>query len=232
MKARLQHGISNMGKTAGTGKRRRVAKARAEADTGAKANAVEVRTAAKIGDNSKLKLPAPDTFDHHYKSIRGAQDKVKTAQALSSQASESANKASPGLAKVIKDTLKIENENDPIKLARHLEMMGMGLKQINSPIQLTVFDTLQGDVADQAYKRGFDDGENGRTANNAYPDGSDLATAYGDGWRHGTAKNLGITPKEADAALLQADQTEGMGADETQADEDDGDEDHQQIAAE
>lgn len=182
-------------------KKRARAKSRAESVTGAQEGAVEVRTAAKIGDNSKLKLPAPNDFDHHYKSIRGAQDKVKTAQALSSQASESANKCSPGLAKVIKDTLKIEAENDPEKLKRHLEMMGMGLKQISSSIQLTVFDSLQGDVADQAYSRGAADGEAGRSANNAYPDGSELNAEYARGWRHGTAKNLGLSPEQTDAAI-------------------------------
>lgn len=179
---------------------------KSEADTGAKENSVEVRTAAKIGDNSQLKLPAPADFDHHYKSMRGAKEKVATAQALSSQASESANKCSPGLAAVIKNTLKIEAENDPAKLQRHLEMMGMGLKHIGSSVQMTIFDTLAGDVADQAYKRGFADGEAPRAAANPYPEGSDLYADYAKGWREGTAKNLGLSDEEVAAAFPEGEE--------------------------
>lgn len=185
------------------GKRR----SRAESMTGKKEGSVEVRTPA-IGDNSKLALPDPSDFDHHYKSMRGARDKVKTAQALSSQASESANKCAPGLSKVIKETLKIEDENDPVKLARHLELMGMGLKHINSSIQITIFDTLAGDEEDLVYKRGFEDGKAGRTADNRYPEGSSLHALYAKGWRHGTASNLGISPADADKAFEEEQGTE------------------------
>lgn len=163
--------------------------------TGGKENEVEVRS---IGDNSGLNLPAPDDFEHHYKSIRGAQDKVKTAQAISSQASESANKCSPGLAKVIKDTLKIENENDPVKLQRHLEMMGMGLSHIGSTIQISIFDSLAGDEDDLVAKRGYADGKAARPSNNRYPSGSSLAEIYDTNWAKGQAENM--------AAITQAPQ--------------------------
>lgn len=189
---------SSKGKRGGRSKR-----SKAEASTGAKENGVDVRKVS-IGDNS-LALPDPKDFDHHYKSMRGARDKVQTAQALSSQASESANKCSPGLAKIIKETLKIENENDPVKLQRHLNMLGMGLKHINSTVQISIFDTLAGDVAEQAYKRGVDDGENARGSNQQYPEGSDLAGHYTRGWQHGTAKNMGLSPEQSDSALSEVD---------------------------
>lgn len=184
-------------KTASAPRGKRGRKSKAESMTGAKESQVEVRT---IGDNSGLKLPAPKDFDYHYKSMRGALDKVKTAQALSSQASESANKCSPGLAQVIKNTIKIENEDDPAKLKRHLEMMGMGLKHIDSTIQINIFDSLAGDQIELVYKRGFSDGEAGRTAQNDYPEGSALAKEYARGWRHGTGKNLSLTPEQVDAS--------------------------------
>jgi hypothetical protein len=107
-----------MAKASGAAKRRKTGKGRAESVTGAKESEVEVRTAAKIGDNSQLKLPKPDDYEHHLKSIRGCQDKSATAASLTRLACEAANKCSAGLAASIKNTLKIERENDPEKLRR------------------------------------------------------------------------------------------------------------------
>lgn len=168
--------------------------------TGAKENEVEVRTPA-AGDNSQLALPAPDDFQHHYKAIKGCKDKQATAASLLKHAKEAANKSSPGLAKMIENTIAIERQNDPAALMRHFELIGYGLRQINFPVQLSVFDTLAGDTKEQVYKRGFADGESARTANNKYPAGSDLAAEYDRGYRHGTSKNLGVTPEESDAAM-------------------------------
>lgn len=173
---------------------------RSEAMTGAKENEVEVRQPA-IGDNSKLKLVEPSDFEHHMKAIKGANEKLETAKSLVRHAMEAANKSSKGLGAVIKEIVGLERKNDPQALAHYLQTFGIGLKAINCPIQITIFDTLGGEVADQAYKRGFADGEGGRASDSPYPATSDLDQEYARGWRHGTAKNLGVSPEESDAAL-------------------------------
>lgn len=191
-------------------------RSKAEDVTGAKEGAVEVRKPVGVGDNSKLKLPAPADFDHHFKSLRGAKDKVDTARQIERQAAEAANKVFPGLSKICKQMMKIQDENDPVKLQQFLDLYGLGLKQINSPIQITIFDTLAGDVGDQAYKRGFADGEAGRSANNQYPAGSDLHEEYQRGWSHGTAKNLDVSPEQSDEALAGGDAESGEDEEETE----------------
>ncbi len=192
------------------GKGRGPRKSKAEAMTGAGANSVEVRTVG-IGDNS-LNLPAPDDYEHHMRSIRGLKEKSATAASLLRHAKTSANKACPGLAASIEETLAIEREGDPVKLQKRLNLLGMGLKTINSTIQLSVFDSLGGEVTEQAYKRGYADGENGVTASSRMPEGSDLDREYMRGWNHGTGKNMGQTPEQVDAALSSADAADELAA--------------------
>lgn len=163
---------------------------------------VEVRTAG-IGDNSELALPAPDDYAHHMKAIKGNMDKLETAKSMLSHAKKAADKSCPGLAASIGETLRIEREGDPVKLQKRFEFLGMGLKQIGSTIQLSVFDSLKGEVSQQAYDRGFADGEAGKTANSGYPEGSDLAGDYAKGWHHGTGKNMGLTPEQVDVSLSE-----------------------------
>lgn len=164
-----------------------------------KAETVEHRKIG-IGDNSQLALPAPDDYAHHMKTIRGLKEKSATAASLLRHAKTSANKACSGLAASIEETLAIEREGDPIKLQKRLELLGIGLKQIGSTIEVTIFDSLAGDELELVYKRGHADGKAGRTADNKYPEGSDLHAEYARGWRHGTASNLGLTAEQADAA--------------------------------
>lgn len=181
-------------------KPKRGGRGKAESVTGAAENAVEVRKPVGIGDNSKLKLIEPSDFDHHLKNIKGTLEKLETAKSLVRHAMESANKSSKGLGGVIKEIISLERKNDPTELAHYLQTFGIGLKVIGCPIQITIFDTLAGEVADQAYKRGYADGEGGRANDSPYPALSDLDQAYAKGWRHGTAKNLGVSPEESDAA--------------------------------
>lgn len=167
---------------------------------------VEVRTIAAIGDNSQLALPAPDDYDHHMRTIKGLKEKSATAASLLRHAKTTANKACPGLAASIEETLAIEREGDPIKLQKRLELLGMGLKQIGSTISLTIFDSLAGDEMDLVYKRGFTDGSSGRPAETKYPENSDLAAEYLQGWRHGTGKNMGLTPEQVDSTQTDDEQ--------------------------
>lgn len=183
------------------GKRR----SKAENMTGAKANAVEVRKVG-IGDNSELEFLDPNDFDHHYRTIKGLKEKAATANSHVRHAKNAANKTRPGLAATVELTIAIEREDDPVKLKRHLEMLGVGLKQIGSSIQLNVFDSLAGEVQEQAYNRGFADGEGGKTSNSRYPEGSDLNAQYSKGWAHGSGKNMGQTVDQVDAALASGDE--------------------------
>ena len=102
-------------------------------------------------------------------------------------------------------------------------MRGYVFKRTAQPVQITLHDTLLGDVKEQAYTRGFRDGEAGRTANCVYPEGSDLASEFMTGWRNGQAKLMGINVndrgKHAEAAEARAD-----GPDDEDDDENEGDE--------
>lgn len=199
-----------MGKPAGATRASRPAKSvkrgsrsrrgRGESMTGARDNTVEVRKIG-IGDNTGLNLPAPDDYAHHMKAIKGAKDKLETAKSLVRHAKEAANKSCTGMAASIEDTIKIERENDPEKLRRRLEMLGIGLNHIGHSLQLTIFDTLGGDTLDQIYKRFWLAGKEGKTLDNRYPVGSDLHAQAARAWRHGTAANLGLTPEQSDAAV-------------------------------
>lgn len=180
------------GKSAAAGTRgSRKARGKSEAMTGVKEGAVEVRKIGK-GDNERLALPDPSDFDHHYKTIKGMKERAATASANLRHAKTAANKATPGLAATVEEIIAIERENDPAKLQRRLEMLGLGLKQTNSTIQLTIFDSLAGDVKAQAYRKGKTDAERGDFAENPYPEGSDLAAEYSRGWEEITAARLGV----------------------------------------
>jgi hypothetical protein len=200
------------GKKNGTARGARKRRGKSESMTGKKAGEVEVRTGEL--DLQQIEIN-DDDFDLHFRAMKGAVDRQKTAKNLYDGCCKAAKKVSPELLDAVKRALKFEGM-DPADIKRQMEIDGYVLKRTASPIQLTVFDTLAGDVADQAYKRGYDDGENGRTAADKYPAGSDLSGHYTRGWRHGTAKNLGLTPEQADAAAEDGDelpipQPEGAG---------------------
>lgn len=184
----------------GTGRRRgrpsnteRAAKA-AEA----KENAVE---SGQVLDLQPVEIDERD-FNLHLKSIKSALDKKETAMSLLRTCRKRAKEASPEILSAVDFALSFERL-DQDELARRLQLMGFALKHTESPIQLTLHNTLLGDATETAYKRGFKDGEAGRTARVDYPDGSDLAKEYTRGWNHGTAKNLGVSPEQADVAIAE-----------------------------
>ncbi len=165
---------------------------------------VETRTVG-IGDNSELKLPAPDDWNHHKKSIAGWREKVTTAQSHLRNAIKLAKKAGVNMES-LSLVVGIERDNDPKKAASFFSQVGLGLELSESSLRVTVHDTLAGDEESLVYKRGYADGEAGRTPENKYPSGSDLAATYDRGWRHGTAKNLDMTPEQSDAAYEESQQ--------------------------
>lgn len=186
-------------------------KSKAESMTGKKAATTEVRQVGEGHNSGELALPKPDDWDFHFRSIKGLAEKSATAASLLRHAKKSAEKSGINM-EAMNRTLSEDKAPDPAKMTRFLEQLGLGLKQSGSTLAITVHDSLAGDVADQSYKRGFADGEAGRTANNKYPENSDLAKQYTRGWMHGTGKNLGKTPEEVDAALAdEGDEAEQIG---------------------
>lgn len=174
-------------------------KSRAEDSTGAKENATEMRT-GELGLGEPIVIDS-DTFAMHLKSIKGATEKKDTAVSLLRGCMNAAKKVNEHLPEAIKLAIQEERSNDPSKLKKRLEVLGIALRETGSPVQLTVHDTLLGDVKQVAYDRGFKAGEGGQTLANPYPAGSDLSENYATGWRNGQAKLLGVNVDgEGDAA--------------------------------
>jgi ribosome modulation factor len=173
-------------------------RSKAESMTEADANTTEVR-------GGELGLPEPviiasEDFHMHLKAYKSAVEKKDTAVGLVRSVLKGAARTHKELPNALKEAVNIERENDPSKLKARLEILGIALRETGCPVQLSVFDTLAGDVNQQCYKRGYDDGVNGRSANNRYPESSELYEEYARGWRHGTAKNMGVSPEQSDAA--------------------------------
>lgn len=191
-------------KTSAKGSKRGARKRRGKGEdmTGAKEGQVEVRTVG-IGDNSTMALPEPDDWAHHKKTIRGWKEKVETAKAGLSHAKKAAIKAGVNMTSLELVT-SIERQNDPAKTLNFFEQVDLGLRlSEDTGIRITPHNTLAGDQMDLVYKRGFADGGAGRTADNSYPENSDLSEQYMRGWRHGTGKNMGLTPEQVDASENQ-----------------------------
>lgn len=202
--------MAKKGKSKAKGTRR----SKAESMTGAKENAVEVRRANGVGHNSDLALPEPvtiasDDFQMHFKAAKAATEKKDTAVNLLRGVYKAAQKLHPQLPAAIKKAIAIERDPDPFRIKAELEVLGIALKETQCPIQLTVHDTLLGDVKEQAYKRGYSAGEKGQTANCPYPEGSDLGVEYLRGHLHGTGKNMGMTPEQVDAAVHESQEAAG-----------------------
>lgn len=177
------------------GRRKR---SQAEDMTEAKANEVE---SGPVLDLQPIEIDEKD-FDLHYKSIKAATDKKETAMSVLRTCKKRAKEASPDILAAVEKAMKFERA-DPADVKKELQIAGFALQKTNSPIQLTLHNTLLGDINDIAYKRGFADGEAGRTANSTYPPGSEPDKSYMRGWRHGAGKNLGQTPEQVDAALAE-----------------------------
>lgn len=178
------------GKRKGKGDR----KSKAENMTGANESSVEVR---KLGDNSQLPIPAPDDLLHHKKSIKGWQEKVTAATAGLRNAKKLAKKAGVNL-KSLDLVVSIERDNDPAATLNFFQQVDLGLSvSEESTLRLTVHDTLAGDQKEMVAKRGYNDGKAGRSPQNDYPEGSDLANLYQENWIKGQAENLGVEMPEA-----------------------------------
>lgn len=195
-------GSKNKAPSAAKPKGRGSRKSKAESMTGAKDDEVEVRT---IGDNSgELDLTAividERDFKLHYNSIKTATDKKETAMSLLRTARKRAKEASPDILDAVERAMSFERM-DQDTLKREFQIAGYALKATDSPIQLTLHNTLLGDAVEQAAKRGRKAGEAGDPCASPYPAGSDLDKAYSDNWTIGQGVKVGLTEKQAAAAI-------------------------------
>lgn len=165
------------GKTAG--KPRGGRKSKAESVTGAKEAKVEVRKGEL--DLQQIEIASND-FQYHMKAIRAATEKKDTANNLLRGCYKAAKQVHPKLGKAIKDAIQYERADDDQDLRDDLQMLGIILREIESPIQITLHDTLLGDVLDVAFRRGKKDAENEKMSSSPYPVPSDLDERYRAGW--------------------------------------------------
>lgn len=186
------------GKAKGRGSRR----SNAEGSTGAKDNVVQMRKPSEL----ELKHVIIDDadFDMHMRAFKGATERMKTAKNLYDGVCKAAKKVSDNLLNALKRAQKFEGM-DAEDIKRQLEIDGYVLKRQGSPVQLTIHDSLLGDVNKAAYKKGNDDALNSRGANNPYPEGSDLHEQYAVGYRNGMGSNLGLTVEQTEAAMAKDD---------------------------
>ena len=173
---------------------------KAESMTGAKANSVEKRTPSQ----TDMDLPKPDDIVFHMKTIKGFKDMQTSAGGRVRAARLAAKKCNSLLPGLIDELIGLERLTDKGEFKRRLEALGVGLKTVGAPIQLSVFDTLAGDVNKQAYDRGKAEADAGKGCNCPYPEGTDLADSYNTGWRNATGGKLGLTEAQTAAATANS----------------------------
>lgn len=187
--------------SSGKGKRTR----RAKAD---KADTVEMRTAGEL-DLKQIAIDDAD-FDMHLRAMKGAKDRMATAKNLYDGCCKAAKKVSEELLTAVKKAIKFEAMDvDDIK--RALEIDGYVLRKTGSPVQLTIHDTLMGDVNEAADVQGYRDAKAGRVAKSPYPESSDLHELYMAGWQRGTRENMGLPPEEDGDETEDAVKGNGLG---------------------
>lgn len=201
------------GKANGKGKGRGSRRSKAESSTGAKEAKVEMRKAGEL-ELKPIIIDDAD-FDMHFRGVKAAKEKMEQYGSAYRSALNSAKKVSQDLHKSITRALKFETM-DAEDIKRQLLIDGYVLKRQGSPVQLTIHDSLLGDVNKAAYKKGNDDALNGRGANNPYPEGSDLHEQYAVGYRNGIGSNLGLTQEQTEAAVAG----NGEGPEDEEEDED------------
>lgn len=163
-----------------------------------KADTAEMRSGGEL-DLKQVTIDDAD-FDMHLRAVKGAVDRQKTAKNLYDGCCKAAKKVSEELLAAVKKAIKFEGMDvDDIK--RALEIDGYVLRKTGSPVQLTIHDSLMGDVNQAADTAGYRDAKAGRVAKSPYPESSDLHELYMGGWQRGTRENLGmeISDEAADA---------------------------------
>lgn len=184
-----------------SGRSSRGRRGKGEAFTAKKENAVEMRKAGEL-DLQRVEIDDAD-FDLHFRAAKSAKETAEKYQSLYRSQLKAAKKVSPALAEAVKWALGAEGK-DAGDIKREMEIRGYVLKRQGSPIQLTIHDTLAGDVNEAAETAGYRDAKAGKVSSSPYPAGSDLDALYSKGWKRGTVENMGLTGDDA-AKVLQSD---------------------------
>lgn len=138
----------------------------------------------------QIELNSED-FAFHFKNAKAAKVRMGTAKSSYDACLKAAKKVSDQLHASVKLALTLEGK-DLYDVKTQLEVFGFVLKATDHPLQLTIHDTLLGDVIEVAATRGFNDGRVGKPCANPYPDGTELARAYLDQWGRGQQELLGV----------------------------------------
>lgn len=176
-------------------------KSRAESTTGAKEASTEMRTPVKA---TELPLPKPADAEYHRKQVLGWKEKVTTAQGHYRNACKAAQSAGINVDS-LKEAEAIKRENDPAATMAYFQQLNMQLQLAGSPLRLVMFDSLGGDLKEQAYAQGQDDAGNGRVKNNPFPEGSEPHDEYEVGYRNKMGAHLGLSEQQTEDAVNGAD---------------------------
>lgn len=174
----------------GSGKGKRTKRVKVD-----KGDTAEMRKGGEL-DLKQVAIDGAD-FDMHLRSMKSAKERMSTAKNLYDGCCKAAKKVSEELLTAVKKAIKFEGMDvDDIK--RALEIDGYVLRKTGSPVQLTIHDSLMGDVNQAADTAGYRDAKAGRVAKSPYPDGSDLHELYMAGWQRGTRENMGLPGEDYD----------------------------------
>lgn len=191
------------GKTSKPGTRR--GKSKAESVTGAKEGAVEVR---KVETASELDLPPLDKREYHRKQILGYLEAKTSANSRFRNALKAAQK--DGIdTEALLTAHSLKREDNPKKAARRFKQLAMFLNDEGFPVHITISDVRIATSLEDVELRGFTDGEAGRTPDNDYPEGSDMAKRYLLGWTKGQGKKLGLSEEEVTKQLAALEDGDG-----------------------
>lgn len=181
---------------------RRARRGKGENMTGAQADKVEMRKAGEL-DLQQVVIEAKD-FDLHYKAVKSARDKLDTANSLYRSTLKGAKTCGDDVHDAVKRALKMDGMNEA-EIKRQMEIDGFILKHRASPIQLTIHDSLAGDVNQAAETAGYRDAKAGKVSSSPYPANSDLDKLYAKGRLRGTVENMNLPAEEAAKILARDD---------------------------
>lgn len=179
---------------------RRARRSKAESFTEAKANAVEMRKAGEL-DLQQVEIDSKD-FDLHYRAAKTARDRLDTANSLYRSTLKNAKACGEDVVDAVKRALKFDGMNEA-DIKRQMEIDGFILKHRGSPIQLTIRDSLMGDVNQAADTQGYRDAKANKVSSSPYPANSDLDKHYAKGFRRGTVENMNLPDEEASRLLAE-----------------------------
>jgi hypothetical protein len=150
-----------------------------------KSNVVEMRA----GDQLDLEIVEinKDDFRMYLRGMQEAKKAMKRAKNTYDDACKKAKKSSQCMLSACKLFIDWDGK-DQTELKNLLLIQGFVLSEQGSPLQLTLHDTLLGDAVSVARERGAVAGAAGKPNVNRYPQGSDLATAFDEGWAEAQTK--------------------------------------------